>query len=314
MTISRRQVLGVTTAAAASVSLLGPTGAVGAAQVPRFHGDPGRGRVFYGAALPWPRSLPAWEDRLGRRLSVRRTYYDPRDARQLHERVREDRANRRLPHVSIKPAGSWASIAAGRHDRWLHQVLDPLRKQRIPVFFTLHHEPENDAGGPGMSPSDFVAMQRRVIRIARNSCPNVTVVPVLQHWTFDPRRSDAQPAQWVVPEAAVFGVDLYNPWSPTNGLAWRSFAAKAREVRRWARDTPMAVAEYGCRADPRNPGRAKRWMRDAFVHARDHNIVAMSYFNSDNSRHESWELHGARERVFARTLRRERVARIKRPG
>jgi len=54
-------------------------------------------------------------------------------------------------------------------------------------------------------------------------------------------------------------------------------------------------------------------MRDAFVYARDHNIVSMSYFNSETSRHESWELHGACEDVFARTLRRERVARIRAP-
>ena len=35
-----------------------------------------------------------------------------------------------------------------------------------PVIFTLHHEPENDAGGTGMSPSDYVAMQRHLIERA----------------------------------------------------------------------------------------------------------------------------------------------------
>ena len=78
----------------------------------------------------------------------------------------------------------------------------------------------------------------------------------------------------------MIGLDLYNPWSPTNGKAWRSFGSKVDEVISWFGDTPLAIGEYGCREDPENPGLAAEWLRDAAEYARTHNIVSMSYFNS----------------------------------
>jgi hypothetical protein len=78
-------------------------------------------------------------------------------------------------------------------------------------------------------------MQQRLIRRAKALTDNVTIVPVLQHWTFDPRRRSTSPGRWTVEEAAVFGIDVYNPWSPSNGLAWRSLGQKLDEVRPWTR-------------------------------------------------------------------------------
>ena len=137
-------------------------------------------------------------------------------------------------------------------------MLRPLGEESVPVFFTLHHEPENDAGPPGMQPADYVAMQRRAIGLAAELAPQVTIVPVLQHWTFDPLRERRDPAAWIVPEASVIGLDIYNPWSPTNGKEWRSFGSKADEVIAWFGDTPLAIGEYGCRDDPREPRPRRR--------------------------------------------------------
>ena len=123
-------------------------------------------------------------------------------------------------------------------------------------------------------------MQRRAIDLGAELAPQVTIVPVLQQWTFDPARHDIDPATWIVPDASVIGLDLYNPWSPTNGKAWRSFGSKADEVISWFGDTPLAIGEYGCREDPGVPGLAAEWLRDAAEYARTHNIVSMSYFNS----------------------------------
>ncbi len=318
MSLTRRQLLGAGTTGLAAAGLSGlhlpaATGSTSSSSTQltggRFPGDPGRGFLYYGASVAWHRPLPALEHRLRRPLSVHRSYFDPDEARDLHARVEDDRRNRRLPHVSIKPPGNWADVAKGRRDRWLHRLIEPLRSSRVPVFLTIHHEPEDNAGGPGMGPRDFVAMQERAIRVARANAPNVTVIPVLQHWTFDPRRN-LHPGRWVVPSTKVFGVDIYNPWSPTNGLEWRHFGDKLDEVRRWSGHRPIAVAEFGCRRDPDKPGRAARWMYNAFEYARHNNVVSLSYFNSDNSRHESWELYGGREEAFARNLRRGCVARI----
>ena len=210
----------------------------------------------------------------------------------------------------MKPQGSWADVASGARDEWLEAMLGPLRETGRPVLFTMHHEPENDTGPAGMQPADFVAMQRHLIDVAAGGRSQVVVVPVLQQWTFDPVRDDIDPTAWLVPEASVMGLDVYNHWSPTNGQPWRSFGSKADEAITWLGDTPIAIGEYGCREDPENPGLAAEWLRDAAQYAREHNIVSLSYYNSSlNAPEGSWELSGSSERVFAELLGSDWVAR-----
>lgn len=270
------------------------------------------GHLYYGASLPPQRSLPRWESELGERLTVHRSYFTPErnEISQLVARCRDDLVRGRLPHVSMKPVGTWEETATGEWDDWLRQMLVPLSRLDGPVIFTLHHEPENDAVGVGMRPVDFLTMQRRLIEMAARLAPNVVIAPILQHWTFDPLRPNVNPDVWIVPEAEVMGLDLYNPWSPTNAKAWRTFASKCEEVRIWVPDAPLVIGEYGCRVDPDNPGLASSWMRDAVEYARSHNIVSMSYFNSHlNSVDGTWELTGETERAFAGLLTSPWVAR-----
>lgn len=277
-----------------------------------FAGQPPPGHLYYGASLPPHRSLPAWEAQLGTTLALNRSYFTPErnEAAHLVHQCRADLRRRRLPHVSTKVPGSWRDVADGRYDGWLAEMLTGLAREQAPVFFTLHHEPENDAGAPGWTSSDFVAMQRRAIRLARGLAPEVTVVPVLQRWTFEPLNSHGDPAAWLVPEAAVMGVDIYNAWSPTNGKAWRSFGSCVDDVLGWVGDQPVAIGEYGCREDPLNPGLAADWLRDAADYARDHHLVSLSYFNSAaHSPDGSLELSADMERTFARLLGSEWVAR-----
>jgi hypothetical protein len=256
--------------------------------------------------------VPAWERSLGNPLSLHRSYFTPdhNETAQLVHRCRDDLAHGRLPHLSTKPLGTWGEVAAGVRDPWLTGILRPLGRQRGPVFLTLHHEPENDAGPAGMQPSDFIAMQHRVIDLAAELAPQVTIVPVLQQWTFDPARHDVDPSAWLVPRASVMGLDIYNPWSPTNGKAWRSFGSKVDEIRGWFGDTPLAIGEYGCREDPDVPGLAAEWLRDAAEYACAHNIVSMSYFNSGVGAEDgTWTLTGSAEVAFGELLAADWVAR-----
>ena len=277
-----------------------------------FDGEPAPGHLYYGASLPAYRSLPAWERTLGSPLALYRSYFTPdgNELLQLVRQCRDDLAHDRLPHVSVKPSGTWHDVASGAQDDWLTTLLGALGRENASVFLTVHHEPENDAGPPGMLAADYVAMQHRTIRMASELAPKVTVVPVLQSWTFDPLRDDVDPSVWMVSDASVIGIDVYNPWSPTNGLAWRTFGSKVDEATVWLKDTPLAIGEYGCREDPSNPGMAADWLRDAAEYARGHNIVSMSYFNSgQNSPDGSWVLGGERERAFAELLGSDWVTR-----
>jgi hypothetical protein len=275
----------------------------------RFPGDPGTGRVYYGATVPYYQDLAAWETWLGRPLASHRHYHDASEIAELVSTVTDDLDNTRMSHASIKPAGTWAEVARGDQDVWLEDLLRQVGALNAPVFLTINHEPEDDAGTTGMWPGQWVSMQERAIKKAAVLAPKATITPVLMQWTFDPA-SGRNPSQWQVPSAKVFGFDVYNSWSPTNGKKWTSFGTKVDRIKPWTGGRPLVVGEYGCREDPANPERAVQWMRDAFAYARANQIVCMSYFNSrQNSPEGSWELDGRRADVFRELLADPAVAR-----
>lgn len=324
MTIARRDLLGIGAAVALSLTAASCRAVDGAVRtVPEPTRGPRAsdgflpeqlpdGLMFYGASVPWHRPVRPWEESLGRSLATHRSYFTPsaEEVKHLVDQCHDDAIHRRLPHVSIKAPGRWRDVAAGRRDDWLRSILVPLGRAGHPTLLTLHHEPENDASPDGHTPADYVAMQHHLIRLADELAPQVTVVPILQHWTFDPLRRDADPGAWVVPEARVLGLDLYNAWSPENGKEWRSFGSKLDEVIGWFDDKPLVIGEYGCRADPENPGLAYEWLHDAADHARSRGVISMSYFNSSiNADDGTWELSGETEEAFAELLAADWVAR-----
>ena len=70
--------------------------------------------------------------------------------------------------------------------------------------------------------------------------------------------TDGDPAAWLVPEASVIGLDVYNPWSPTNGKEWRSFGSKLDEVLRLVRRRPRRDRRVRL---PRGPDRTPGSLR-----------------------------------------------------
>lgn len=318
MTLSRRTLLAASGLGLASLvleqparaTLRGSTTADGTAGH-RFPGDPGRGNLYYGSSLQYGRSLPAWEARLGCTLGVHHNYFQPQNIAGLLGQARDDVANDRLPHLSVTPPGTWRAVADGQYDGWIDQVLGGLAQVGWQVFLTVNPEPESDAGSDGRAPADFVAMQDHLI--AKNVATpgsRVTIVPVLMAWTFNPK-SGRDIDSWYVRGASVMGVDVYNPWGPHNGSAWRSLAELMPDVLAKVGSKPIAIAEYGCRTNPADPSGAAQWMQDAYHFAVNHNVVSMSYFNSDvGSPEGSWVLDKVRGRVFKSILNRK-TARIR---
>ncbi|MGI8576923.1 MAG: hypothetical protein ACR2KG_03195 [Nocardioidaceae bacterium] len=281
------------------------------AQSHRFAGDPGRGNLYYGAAVMYTLSLPALERKLHGKLTVRRSYFLANEVPALLGRVNEDHANRRFPMVSTKLPGTWADVAVGRYDAWLSGLLRNLKQTGKPVMLSLHHEPEDDIGPRGMTPGSWVAMQRHAISMAGNLAPNTTIVPILMQWTFDPN-SGRKPSDWLVSTADVFGLDCYNDWTRQNGIAWTPFVDKASMVLPYTHGKPIAIGEYGCRTDHSRPGRAAKWMTDAFEFCSRNNVIAMSYY--DSNLHCPWgtfQLDRERTQAMRRCLHRPNVARLR---
>src|SRR4051812_43668119 len=166
MRLSRRQLIGsgvgiAAVAGVAAAELLGgdPGGTdhlrrSATARGTRFPGDPGPGRLFYGASVMPGLSLSALEHALDHHLTLQRSYFDATQTDLLVRQAAEDHASSRLPVVSTKLPGTWAQVAAGEYDEWLRELLDGLDASSGPVMLALHYEPENDAGPPGMSAAD----------------------------------------------------------------------------------------------------------------------------------------------------------------
>ncbi len=265
-----------------------------AAATARFAGDPGNGKVFYGASVVASYGLSTLESKLGHRLGCHRGYFVPNSQKGLLQQVKDDHAKGRLPIVSTKVPDTWANMASGKQDSWLRNLLSALAADKQPVMLTLHHEPENDAGPTGMKAQDWRSMYDHAVVLAASLAPNVTMTPVLMQFTFEPG-SGRKPADWVPTTTKVFATDCYNAWSPTDGLQWRALGDKLSLVLPYANGRPIVLAEYGCRTDPKHPGAAAQWMRDAFDWCRTHNVVAMSYFNSwQHTRFGTWELDAER--------------------
>jgi hypothetical protein len=264
-------------------------------------------RMYYGAAVP-PERLAGLERAIGERLSCHRTYFVAGQENALVAQARNDVALGRVPLVSIKPPAGWAETAG--NTAWLDSLARPLSQVPGPVYLIIHHEPENDAASYGTA-GDFVAMQRAALHRAAKAGTNISVVPVLSTWSFDNSNLARQPEEWNVPEAPIYGVDLYNPWSPTNGAPWVSFQDRLALSLPTAAGRPILIGEYGCRTDPSQPGRAAEWLTAAFGHALAAKVEAMAYFDSyRNSSDASWELDAETLPVFARLMQQRHVAHL----
>jgi hypothetical protein len=246
-------------------------------------------------------SIATFEQQVGRHLGVHRTYFNSAQTNNVIATARDDHTHHRLTLASIKPPGTWGQVAAGAYDSWLNGLIRGLGGLGFPVLLCINHEPENDVGGTGMKPSDWVAMYNRAIDMGA-SAASLTFVPILMRWTFDPR-SGRNPNDWLVAKSKVFGIDVYNDWSPTDGLRWRSFQDLLTVVRPWAGSKPIVVAEYGVHNDPSQSGRAAQWMKDAYNYSKSSGISVMSYFDSwQNSHFGAWTLDGERLTAFKQIL------------
>jgi hypothetical protein len=156
-----------------------------------------------------------------------------------------------------------------------------------------------------MTPVWHRRMTEHVVELAASRAPQVNVIQILMAWTFHPR-SPRTPQRWLAGNVSIFGMDAYNWWSPSHprSARWVSMATMIKRVKPFAGGKPLIIAEYGTRSDPDRPGRAARWMTNAYESALANNVIAMTYFNtSPPGIAEPFELRGERLRAYKKCLR-----------
>ena len=162
---------------------------------------------------------------------------------------------RSLLHFSWKPAPelTWRQIANGVADTSIEAVASQLAKYPHRMFFTVHHEPENDvelSEGSGMTPADYVDMYRHVVDKLRSSgSDNLVFVMVyigFHRWAnlVDDLYPGDDVVDWIGYDPYGFAAQtdfaaLLNRPTPESG--WPGFYS-------WATgrsDKPIMVAEWG---------------------------------------------------------------------
>jgi hypothetical protein len=276
----------------------------------RFPGDPAEGRLYFGTSVRYDQPLPR-PDAVGPQMlrrTMSRRFYRPGQETTMLRMAQLDREVGILPFVSMKPPGTWASVAQGRYDDWVRTLIDGLGSSTSPVMFAIQHEPENDVSFE-QTPAEWVAMQRHLIGMARRRTRQVTVVPVLMQYTFDPS-SHRSPADWLVPDTDLQGLDVYNPWQPGSDKQWLTFPDMVARARAVVGSVPLIVPEYGCHTDIADPTRTQTWLHDAFDYSTQNNVVGLAYFDAIGPDGSSWQLDATGSDALAQLSRRPEVAQL----
>jgi hypothetical protein len=118
-----------------------------------------------------------------------------------------------IPHVRWKPnsgGATWQDVAGGARDSDIDTLFGNLKDYPRKLFFTVHHEPEDDVSGATFSKANYVAMWQRIhTRAAAAGATNI--VWVINYMGF---------ANWAVDADGVGFEDLYPGDDYVDWIAW----------------------------------------------------------------------------------------------
>ena len=289
----------------------------------RFPGDPGRGKVYLGAAArsQAPDALdPLHANLNGQKFSMIRLYYTDSIS---WSNVDGHVARGRIPAVSFKNGSrSISSIASGGQDAWIDAIGAEIKRcAPVPFYMTFFHEPEDNFPSAAEGTTFRAASRRIVSRWRAAGVKNFTYVAdyFMTNWTFTPAskrdwrswypdwKGTTQPGSSKdAPNIAdfytgadavvdVIGLDVYNWWNPTKAAdKWESFQQHSD----WAVSRtkllgkPYCVGEYGTMAfrsgSTYDATRTRGWFYDAYAYMLKNDFVCAMYWNNDHEE-DAWD-------------------------
>jgi len=228
--------------------------------------------------------------------------------------IKEQHARGRIAWPSVMYTTSWAQAADGRNNAVYDAFITWVEEQATaPVWFTLLHEPENQAktGVPG-SYADWLAVQRNFRArmtayanahggVANYKWRNLAFAPCLTAFAFL-QGSKAGGIDLFIPAGTAkfwdfMGVDYYvgGQGGTIGAPAWGANIVAAVN---WckARSTTIGIAEWGVnRGDPDAAAKMQEIWNRTFDGTND--IIAWLYYNSSvgslNTTEQRWMLTGS---------------------
>ena len=229
-----------------------------------------------------------FEDQMGRRLGVRRTFFTGDKVDSAVSTARTDLAAGRLPWLSFKLPHSWSEMASGAGDAWARDLAQRLGELDGPVWVAFHHEPEGD-GAIG----DWTRMQERLGPIMRNNAGNVAFTVIVTGW-HQFYGDDQYSLSNIWPSGVkvdVAGFDIYNRLGQDgNTKATDLDGSYFSKIEPWAKQQGLVwgLAETGftdmaAEVDP-------DWIRRTHKELEDRGGVAFAYFNTTLNSAAPWDL------------------------
>jgi hypothetical protein len=233
---------------------------------------------------------PQKEADLGQAYGVHRQFKAWGDWSGVARVIQGDQAAGRLPWVSVKSPGSnatgWSAVANGDYDAAIRALATTLKaNDNQPIILTFHHEPSNDGTeAEGVLWANAYIHFHDVLK-AEGALVNVSDVPIVGDWLFNPQNRSQDPANWVtngvLQRAPFLGIDLYQ------NNQGDSFAQRIPLIRNWmaARgfpDTMVGIGEFGSTDAASFAKGSVQWMNESLAWATAHPeaIGVASYFNS----------------------------------
>jgi len=262
--------------------------------------------ALLGAAYGSNTDPTAWENTMGHRLGVRRTYYGASQVDKGVSVAKADLAKDRIPWISYKLPYSWPEMAAGKGDAWTRDLAVKLSKLDGPVWLALHHEPEGDA-----DIKQWTAMQARLAPIVRSAASNVAYSIVVTGWNqLYGQAQYSLDSLWPKnTKIDMLGVDVYNKYGAVkDGKEYTTHTDMENDYFKkfaaWANPKGIAwgVAETGftnkaAEVDP-------QWVQRSYNLMKKHNGVAFTYFNTNLNSIANWALEtDTKKRVYAAALK-----------
>lgn len=271
-------------------------------------GIPGCG-AYAGGAYGANSDVRPWEQAMGRKIGVHRTYFQASQVDGAVRTAHEDARNKRVPWISFKAPYSWRDMASGRGDAWAKEIARRMAGVPGPVWVAVHHEPENDY----QDVRDWTRMQERLGPILRDNARNLgfSVIVMGWHQFFGDDRYRLR-AMWPDTKVDIAGFDIYEEYGTYSGrrmkTEWKSFRRDYfRPISRWARSEGVAwgLAETGITDSAARE--RPRWMVRKYRSMKEFGGVAFAYFNTylNNIDGANWSLTTAvKKRGFARVNKR----------
>jgi parallel beta-helix repeat protein len=202
-----------------------------------------------------------FEQRIGRRLAIDHTYV-PFGA-PLGWRPAWDIELGRIPLITIGNGASTIEVAQGRHDVYLRQLAEAVRKLGKPVYLRYAHRMDDPANrGWVGSPEAFLAAWRHVREIFAGLPASFVWAPTAAAFASD-AADRFYPGDELVDWIAADG---YNgPGCRAGQGGWRELSEVFADFYAWGsgRGRPLMIAQTGSVEDPGDPGRKAAWFDTA---------------------------------------------------